>query len=272
VTRFRAALSISIFVLLGGGLARADLVHLNTGGVVKGEIVSESDTEVKVKTSQGGVTTIFREDIERIERGQSAESVYTEGLKKLAANDADGHYQLGVQCQKLHLEKHARDCFERALKIDPQHLLAKIALGADQARAQDLVAAAEEDRTALGGAARDDGAPASSSSAKVALAKEAQKALDLAKKQTRADDPQARAAGWDAIKALRDAAESPEARTRSSPRRRRSSRRPASSTSGTRGSSRRRSPTTRRTSAGSARRRSRPGNRPARRRSRRSST
>src|SRR5205085_2563032 len=131
--RFRiAALTLALVTALAPA-ARADLVHLNTGGVVKGEIISESDEEVTIKTA-AGIQKIFREEIARIEKGVTGESTYRDGLKKLAPNDADGHYRLGVDLRKMRFEKEAKDCFERALKIDPNHLPAKIALAEEQAK------------------------------------------------------------------------------------------------------------------------------------------
>ena len=119
--------SLALLFLLGAAV-RADVVHLNTGGVVKGDIVSETDQEVRVKNAAGATISVFREDIARIERGTSAADAHRDGLRKLRPDDTDGHYQLGLYLRKLRLEREARDCFERALKIDPNHLLARIAI------------------------------------------------------------------------------------------------------------------------------------------------
>ncbi len=183
-------------------LARADIVHLNTGGVVKGEIIAETDEGVKIKTA-GGVTTIFREDIAKIERGATPESTYQERLKKLAPNDADGHYQLGAYLRKIRMEKEARECFEKALRIDPTHFPARAALAEEAARKEAaLVAVADDDK---GGGSEP--APV----VKGKIPGDAFKQLESFKAKTRdaAAAPEKRAEGWAGLAALHAAAADP---------------------------------------------------------------
>lgn len=210
LSRRAACLSLALVLALSPLARASDIVHLNTGGVVKGDIISETPEEVKIKTA-GGVTTIFREDIERIERNRSAGDVYKDALAKLDAKDADGHYRLGREMQKLRLEKEAKECFEKALKIDPNHLPAKIALEEGKARGNDLaalagdVAASSAKETRDAKDAREAPEPASVAgpiAVKGKVSVELTRSIVSAKKLMRELDPAKRAQGIAAMEAL----------------------------------------------------------------------
>ena len=109
--------------------AAADVIHLNTGGVVKGTIVGEDDREVRVRTSTGATTTIFREDIERIEVGETPDQIYRKRLNDLEKGDIGGHYDLGMWCRKVRLKELASDEFEKVIILDPGHPFARDQLG-----------------------------------------------------------------------------------------------------------------------------------------------
>src|SRR3954469_14980325 len=103
LTRLRIVLS-ALALLLAGSIARADLIHLEGGGIVRGDIVSMTDEEVTVKTP-AGLQKFLRQNIARFERGVSVEGQFKERLKALKPTDADGHYQLGLEMRKLRQDK-----------------------------------------------------------------------------------------------------------------------------------------------------------------------
>ncbi|HZV00970.1 MAG TPA: hypothetical protein VFF73_29915, partial [Planctomycetota bacterium] len=70
----RVALTIAS-LLLTVGVARADVVYLSSGGVVKGTIVKETADSITVKTPGGSTSIIPRNDIERIEKGGSPDAM-----------------------------------------------------------------------------------------------------------------------------------------------------------------------------------------------------
>lgn len=185
------ALALALLFALSP-LAQADLVHLSSGGVIKGDIIAETEEEVTIKTP-AGVQRLIREDIVKIERGASPESVYKERLQKLAPNDADGFYRLGVEAKKMRLEKQARECFERTLKIEPNHLPAKIAIAEEKARAEALVVVVDDEK-----AAPEPQAPVSRGK----LPQDILRALDDAKKLTKLDDPERRKSGWAMVREI----------------------------------------------------------------------
>jgi hypothetical protein len=114
---------------LAAGVARADVIYLNSGGIVKGTIVSENDRSITVKTPGGSTSVISRDEIERIEKGASPEAMYQERLKKIPLGDAEGHYQLGLWLKKINVANLARDEFQKTIMLDPEHKFARDELG-----------------------------------------------------------------------------------------------------------------------------------------------
>ncbi|MFC1706702.1 CAP domain-containing protein [Planctomycetota bacterium] len=110
------------------GRLLADVIHLNTGGVIRGEIVEETEEEVHVKTL-AGVTTVFREDIDRIERGKNTDEVYRRKLAALSGDDVDGHFELALWLKKVRMDKESRALLEKVVKLEPNHLGARMELG-----------------------------------------------------------------------------------------------------------------------------------------------
>ena len=72
--RLKVSLVLASFVLVVASEVRADVVHLTNGSRISGEVVSESDKEVVVKTPQGKVT-LPRRLVARIERQSGDETL-----------------------------------------------------------------------------------------------------------------------------------------------------------------------------------------------------
>ena len=113
---------------LGMGQARADVVHLRSGGRVEGAIVRRTASEVVVQTAAGKVT-LKAAEVARIEVKASPLDVYREMAAKVKEDDADGRYQLGLWSQDQKLFREARLEFEKALALDPNHKGARAKLG-----------------------------------------------------------------------------------------------------------------------------------------------
>src|SRR5579871_6454860 len=98
----RTALAIATIASLAFAThARADVIYLSSGGIVKGTVVKETEKSITVKTPGGSISIISRNDIEHIERGESPLTIYQDRLKRLAPGDADGHYQLGMWLKNI---------------------------------------------------------------------------------------------------------------------------------------------------------------------------
>ncbi len=100
---------------------RADIVHLKGGGEIAGEIVGEDGSEVRVRTSGGGVVSIARERIDRIERKEDPRREYARRSSELAADDAEGRVELARWCLAQGLREEAITELRRALDARPGH-------------------------------------------------------------------------------------------------------------------------------------------------------
>ncbi|MBI4575284.1 MAG: CAP domain-containing protein [Planctomycetes bacterium] len=124
----RTLLAAALVAALGL-LARADVIYLNAGGVIKGTILEDTDRGLVIRTEDGVVTEVAHEEVSRVERGESAEAIYRERLGALATGDAEGHYRLALWCREVHLEDEAREEMAKVLVLDPEHVDARAALG-----------------------------------------------------------------------------------------------------------------------------------------------
>ncbi|MFO7897541.1 MAG: HEAT repeat domain-containing protein [Planctomycetota bacterium] len=121
--------AVAALLVCAGG-ARADVIHLKSGGRIEGEIVEQADGRVQIRTINNGiVTTVDEADIASVERRPTARNVYEDMAAKLAPDDAEGHYALGVWCERHRLRDEMRAEFIRTIQIDPDHERARKALG-----------------------------------------------------------------------------------------------------------------------------------------------
>jgi len=116
---------LALLVVLGS--ASADIIHLKTGKV-EGVVVKRTDTELVVETRAGKVTLKVA-DVVKIEPKATPFEVYREMAAKVADNDADGHFALGLWCTDHKLFREARRAFEKAIAIKPDHKSAREKLG-----------------------------------------------------------------------------------------------------------------------------------------------
>lgn len=108
--------------------ALADVVVTTSGGRITGKVIHEDDACVKVKTDKGVVVTIRRDEVESVSK-ERPEDVFARKLAKIAADDAKGFLKLAEWCESERLPAQARECWERAIKADPDEETARAALG-----------------------------------------------------------------------------------------------------------------------------------------------
>ena len=120
------ALAVTLFA---ASAARADCVYLEGGGRVRGEIISETPSQVVVKTPTGSTHVIKRDEIARIERDRNPEQEYTERSRKISDGDAAGWYELGKWAASKGLKDKADAAYRRAIAYDADHAGAREALG-----------------------------------------------------------------------------------------------------------------------------------------------
>ncbi|TET37520.1 MAG: HEAT repeat domain-containing protein [Planctomycetota bacterium] len=108
--------------------AEADIVILKNGGRIEGTVIDRGDS-VEVVIRPGVSTTIPRKDIEKIIIQTSPAQMYRDRARQLAADDALGHYHLGLWCKDQGLTREAEKEFKKVIKIHPGHEGARKELG-----------------------------------------------------------------------------------------------------------------------------------------------
>jgi len=161
---YRSRLLIVLAVvqcLLTAG-ARADVVHLRSGGSLEGRIEAEDEQRITLRT-RVGIVTIARPDIARIERRPS---VFDEYEKRAAAvgDEPRSLYELALWCKAHGLKGEARQHLRRAIALDPDFEPARTALGYVRVGRYWVLAerGARTSRSASQGSARPGGAKVSS--------------------------------------------------------------------------------------------------------------
>ena len=109
-------------------LGHADVIHLKDGTTVEGEIVSQTSSQLTVKTRFGTVP-IKRSRVDRIETKATPQQEYQKRRAKLAKDDVGGRYELAMYCKDNKLSKEYRKLLAEILKIMPQHAGANMELG-----------------------------------------------------------------------------------------------------------------------------------------------
>lgn len=115
--------------LFAAGAARADVVYLEGGNKIQGEIIEETPLHVIVRKPSGLTLTIRKEEIAKIERDRNPAQEFEARMKALPTGDANGFYELGKWAVSKVLKEKSEQAFNRAIAIDPDHAGAREALG-----------------------------------------------------------------------------------------------------------------------------------------------
>ncbi len=107
--------------------AVADVLHLKTGGQVEGRLVGTEDGYYRIRTTVG-VVRLPVAVVERVEPGPTVFDEYDRRLAR-AGDTADAQVELAEWCGGAGLKAEARQHYERALALDPNHVAARRALG-----------------------------------------------------------------------------------------------------------------------------------------------
>jgi len=127
----------ALILLLTPAFLAADVLHMADGTTREGRVVETTDTEVVVDFGQGSVSMTVRlprASVLRIEHKASPADAlsaeYTRQFMKAAQGDASDWYALGIWCLAQRcLNDKARQAFERAITVDPNHADSHAALG-----------------------------------------------------------------------------------------------------------------------------------------------
>jgi hypothetical protein len=125
---FRFTVLLVCAVVAGAALAFGDVVHLKEGGKIEGQVISDTETEVKIATKYG-IQVIPKQNVDRVEKTPTIEEIYKEKLAGIDEEDAEAHYQLGQWCKEQGLTAQAELRFRETLRLNPGHHGARVELG-----------------------------------------------------------------------------------------------------------------------------------------------
>jgi len=126
--KYLLAVLVPLVSLLLVASLEADILFLESGGKIEGKILLEDAEKITIKSSAGTIT-FARSDIKSIVYMETAREVYEKKRAALARDDIEGHFKLGLWCQKEGLAREAQDEFRLVLGLDGEHKGAREALG-----------------------------------------------------------------------------------------------------------------------------------------------
>lgn len=129
--------TVAVLLTVVAALAAADVIHMADGTRREGRIVETTPTEVVLDVGLGSMSLrvrVARADIARIERKASTNDLltaeYVAGLAKARRGNADDWHALGAWCTSQRvLKAQARQAYQQAIALDPDHAAAHTALG-----------------------------------------------------------------------------------------------------------------------------------------------
>jgi len=114
-----------ILILLFAGALTADIIFLEDGRVVEGEVVSETADEITIKTPAGVLIKLEPWQVSRVAKKEEILKDYEEKKEETDQEDAKALYDLARWCQKHGLKDKYKEALNSVLKIDPKHAEAR---------------------------------------------------------------------------------------------------------------------------------------------------
>jgi len=174
---------VLVAVLFVCDVCFGDIIYLQGGGVIVGRIVDRDEEWIVVRMKGGARVTLSLERVVKVEEGET-EEIYRRKAAHIKSGDADAHFRLGLWCEKVKLFEQARDEFEKALVIEPNHLEARKKLGLlsgfEPATPSVKIGEEEVERVARGGDVTEGKRKELLSAAKVLLERRKREILRLA--------------------------------------------------------------------------------------------
>ncbi|MFQ5411784.1 MAG: HEAT repeat domain-containing protein [Phycisphaerae bacterium] len=105
----------------------ADIFHMRNGDEIEAEIIEVLGADYRLRT-RIGIVDLEKKRIATIDKRRSPWQRYRAKRKKCPAS-AEAHYNLALWCERQRLNAENLDELERVLELDPDHALARQALG-----------------------------------------------------------------------------------------------------------------------------------------------
>jgi hypothetical protein len=128
--RLRAASLGALLAALLAAPAWADLLHLVNGKTVEGKVVHDTVSGKYIVTTDTGIVAEFPADqVVKLERSRTALDDYQRRLGAVDPGDRSALVDLAIWARERRLHSEHRDLCRRILALDPNHEMARRALG-----------------------------------------------------------------------------------------------------------------------------------------------
>lgn len=128
VPRIRTLWCVPLVVVLFGGAAKADVLHLKKGGRLEGVLVAETATSLTLDLGMGRIS-LPRTAVLRVERKESALSEYRTRLAAIDPGDVGAFAELARYAAANGLRAEARLMWARVVSLDPTNVEGHLYLG-----------------------------------------------------------------------------------------------------------------------------------------------
>jgi len=129
--KFISLLLLSLLLVLMADTSLAedeDVIILKEGGMYKGTIISDRGGNVKIKV-RGKTITVKKKDIRKIIAKPKPAAEYKTKAKETSKKDVEGNYTLAMWCKQNGLKKEMKKHLKFVLKLDPNHIGARLESG-----------------------------------------------------------------------------------------------------------------------------------------------
>ncbi|MHC4663864.1 MAG: prenyltransferase/squalene oxidase repeat-containing protein [Planctomycetota bacterium] len=118
----------AVSLIFGPGTGFADVIELEDGRKIVGEVISKSGSGVTIKTRSGINLNLDRDEIVTITSKTELQKKYKDRLKGIPKDSVKEHLELAWWCDKVGLDDEYRKQLEKVLEIDPDNGDARSAL------------------------------------------------------------------------------------------------------------------------------------------------
>jgi hypothetical protein len=119
------AVALVLGFLLAAGALRADIIFLEDGRVIEGEIIRKTQEEVTIKTATGVTMKMEPWEVTKVVKKEEILKEYEKKRKELKPEDAQAFYELALWCKKHALKEQYEKGLRETLKLDPKHVEAR---------------------------------------------------------------------------------------------------------------------------------------------------
>jgi len=119
---------VAAVILLFAGTLPADIIFLDDGRVIEGDIVSETADEIAIKTPAGALIKLEPWQVTRVAKKEEIQKEYDKKKLDIDQKDPKDHFELAAWCRKHGLKNAYEKELRLTIELDPKHPEARKAL------------------------------------------------------------------------------------------------------------------------------------------------